>query len=307
MDASTASNLIPVLFASDRNYIQHAAACIASLVENNPGFSFDILVVGTQDFGPLKDRLSQSFAGNERVNIRFQIFDFPNHIHFPLPYHLTQETYVRFWIGDLFKDYERALYLDPDTIVSGSIAELWRTDLQGRAIGAVPIPGSIRPQQHGMPAGSLFFNAGVMLFDLTAWRARSYGDKCLDFLRDHPEKALDGDQDILNLCLQKDWLPLPFRWNVIGPFYRLSHDLKLSMAQVEEIRRDASIIHYNGGAKPWSYMSEHPRKADYWKYLRLTGWRDVKPDDYTMANVLRKSLAPLIPRPVKRAIKAMVS
>jgi lipopolysaccharide biosynthesis glycosyltransferase len=247
--------------------------------------------------------LRGSFENNHRLSVRLQKFEIPASLHLPLPNNLTLETYFRFWVADLFKNYSRALYLDPDTIVLGNIAELWSTDLQGRAVGAVPIPGSTKPAYHGMPAGSLYFNSGVLLFDLEAWRSRGYRDVCLEYLCRHPEKATDADQDILNICLANDWTSLPFKWNVISPFYYLSHDLQLSPDEIDEVRREARIIHFNGASKPWSYLSVHPRRSEYWKHLRLTEWRDAQPLDYTWLNVARQLLSRTLPTPVKEAIK----
>jgi lipopolysaccharide biosynthesis glycosyltransferase len=296
---------IPVLFACDLNYAQHTAACIASLSQCNPTMNFDIIVAGTEDFAPIADKFRRSFAGNPRLKVRLRLFDIPSSLSFPLPNQLTQETYIRFWIGDLFAEYDRAFYLDPDTVVLGSIAEFWNVDLGGRTVAAVPIPGSTKPAYHGLPAGTQWFNAGVMLFDLAAWRARRYCEICLDFLRAHPEKATDGDQDILNICLANDWLSLPFKWNVISPFYYLSHDLRMPPEEIEAVRRDARIVHFNGSSKPWSYFSIHPRRSEYWKNLRQTDWRDARPTDRTWPNVARKWLASALPKPVKQAIKSI--
>jgi lipopolysaccharide biosynthesis glycosyltransferase len=296
---------IPVLFASDLNYLQHTAACIASLVENNPGYHFDVVLTTTDDFTGVAAKFYRSFEGNANISLRIENFKVPSSLYFPLPNHLTLETYIRFWIADLFKDYGRALYLDPDIIVLGGIAEIWDTKLQGRAIAAVPIPGSVKPAYHGMPAGSLYFNAGVMLFDLDVWRARGYRDVCLEFLRKNPGKATDGDQDILNICLMNDWVPLPFKWNVISPFYYAWYDMGLAPAEIDEVRRDARIIHFNGASKPWSYFSVHPRRAEYWKYLRMTEWRDARPLDDTWPNRARKWAARMIPAPVKQAIRSL--
>ena len=268
---------ISVLFACNENYVQHAAACIASLTVNNPGVKFDILVASTQDMPRGVARLEKTFSAVANIRLRTRTCPIPKDIKLPLPYHLTPETYLRFWIGELFPNQSRALYLDPDVVALRPIDELWNTDLDGRTVAAVPIPNSSRPAELGMPKGSPFFNAGVMLFDLDAWRARSYQRRCLDFLAENQEKALDGDQGILNLCLFDDWKVLPHHWNVISMFYYTYHDLKLSAEEVANIQRNAAIVHFNGASKPWSYFSNHPRKDEYWKYLKMTSSRSSSP------------------------------
>jgi lipopolysaccharide biosynthesis glycosyltransferase len=297
---------VSVLFATDLNYLQHAVACIASLLANNPAMRFDVLLVGTQDLTPLAARIHRSFEAEPRISLRIEKFAIPEGFNYPKHHRFTVETYFRFWIGELFPTAHRALYLDPDIIVTADIAELWNTDLGGKTLAAVPIPGSTRPAVHGFPPGSLYFNAGVMLMDLDQWRAHGYRDACLAYLAAHPEAAIDADQDILNICLRTDWVKLPYYWNMISPFYFPFHDLQLSPAELDQARRDARIIHFNGDSKPWSYFSRHPRRAEYWKYLRMTDWRDFRPVDLTPANVVRKALSGIIPDPMKRLIKSLI-
>ena len=117
------------------------------------------------------------------------------------------------------------------------------------------------------------------------------------------EKVIDADQDILNLCLEGDWTALPYYWNVISPFFVHMHDLGLPESETAAIRRDARIIHFNGMSKPWSYMSRHPRRAEYWKYLRLTEWRDYTPSDRSTLNWAKKYFGPFIPEAVRARLQ----
>jgi lipopolysaccharide biosynthesis glycosyltransferase len=306
-NAAAPSDTVSVLSATDLNYLQHAVACIASLLANSPTLHFEVLLVGTQDLAPAVPRIRRSFETEPRLRLRIEKFSPPEGFSYPPHHRFTVETYLRLWIDELFPGTHRVLYLDPDIIVTADIDELWNWDLKGHTLAAVPIPGSTRPAVHGFPPGSQYFNAGVMLIDLNSWRAHGYRDQCLKYLSEHPEAAIDADQDILNICLRTDWVPLPYYWNMISPFYFLSHDLKLTPAELDEARRQARIIHFNGDSKPWSYFSRHPRRAEYWKYLRLTDWRDFRPADHTPVNVVRKAASRVIPAPVKRVLKSLVS
>jgi lipopolysaccharide biosynthesis glycosyltransferase len=294
---------IPLLLTPNGRYAQHAAACIASLLEHTRA-ALDVMIASTEDPANFAERLRRSFAGNDRVRFTFRHFEVPS--DFPVVNKLTRDAYLRFWVGELMPGHDRILYLDPDIIAVGSIDELWATDLRGKVLGAVPIPGSVRPKQHGMPPGSPFFNSGVVLFDLAAWRARDCRDRCIDYLRAHPERALDADQDILNLVLIGDWLPLPYKWNVINPFYRPSHDLGLAPEEVANVLRDARLVHFNGSRKPWIYMDNHPRKADYFRALAHTDWRGWQPPDRTPLNIVRKHASRIAPVWVKSAVRAII-
>src|SRR6266567_1819262 len=204
MDMPQSAALIPVLLSCDLNYLQHAAACIASLATNNPSHRFHVIIAGSQDFSPAARKINSTLGAFK--NVRFQIikFDMLSKLTLPLRIHYSIETYTRLWIADFFADYNRALFLDPDLIVTSAIDELWNADLANRTVAAVPIPGSTRPAQLGMTAGSPYLQSGVMVFNLQRWRELRYTERCLKILSESPEKVIDADQDILNLCLEGD-------------------------------------------------------------------------------------------------------
>lgn len=303
MDMPQSATLIPVLLSCDLNYLQHAAACIASLATNNPNLQFDIIIAGSQDFNSAQQKINLTIASFRNIKCEVVKFDLLDKLTLPLRIHYSVETYTRLWIADFFAGYDRALFLDPDLIVTSAIDELWNADLANRTVAAVPIPGSTRPAQLGMAPGSSYFQSGVLVFDLQRWRQRRYTERCLEILTESPEKAIDADQDILNLCLEGDWTALPYYWNVISPFFFHMHDLGLPESEIAATRRNARIIHFNGMSKPWSYMSRHPRRAEYWKYLRLTEWRDYTPFDRSALNWAKKTVGRFIPEAVRARLR----
>lgn len=296
---------ISILFAFNSTYAQHGAACIASLLRHSES-NLEVTIASTEDCTKFSARFHRSFEKNPRIKLRFVQWETPDNTQFPTPYTLTKDAYLRLWAHDILPNASRVLYLDPDTIATSSIEPLWDTDLKGSTVGAVPIPNSSRPLQHGMSPGSLFFNSGVLLIDLSAWRKHNYCSKCLELIRLHPERAIDADQDILNLCLVGDWLPLDYKWNVINPFFRPSHNLGLSPTEVSRIRSEAAIIHYNGGAKPWIYLDNHPRQNEYFINLAETDWCDYRPSDKTPLNICRKAVTPYVPLWARNAVKKTV-
>lgn len=301
----TSEPVISILFAYSANYAQHGAACIASIIRNTTA-RLEIVVATAGDPAEFAHKLRDSFKDEKRLDLTVRRFDPPPTEAFPTPYYITKEAYIRFWAQDLFPDRSRVLYLDSDIIVVGPLEELWTMDLQGKALGAVEIPNSSRPAEHGMPPGSLYFNSGVLLMDLDRWRAQDYTRRCLEYLRDNPEKAHDADQDILNLVLIDDWLPLDYKWNAINPFFRPSHDLGLSQQVIDRVKSEARIIHYNGISKPWVYLDNHPRQRDYFDNLSQTNWRDWRPADRTLLNRCIKHAAPFVPDLARKLLKSML-
>jgi lipopolysaccharide biosynthesis glycosyltransferase len=299
-------NVVSTLICADAAYVQHSAVCLASLLANNPDLFFNIAVVSRVTERLDEDRLRRSLARFSNQSIAFRQFSPPADQLLPLNplAHYTIDTYSRLWIGDFFPDdVERVLYLDGDIVVVGSIAELWNCDLEGNLLGTVDIPGSERGVERlGMRWEDGYFNAGMLLIDLAQWRATGAMQRVLDYINANPDRVL-YDQDALNACFHDHRKRVDYKWNAIWPFFGGTMQLPMSAGEIERVRREARIIHYNGASKPWDYLCDHPRRAEYAKYLKMTEWRDFVPADRTLVNRVRKVVAPMLPKRVKNALK----
>ena len=307
--ASVARDAVSILMCTNAHFQQHAAVCLASLLANNPDFFFDIVIVAQENEQLDEDRIQRSLVRFPNYVLTFRHFALPQDLLLPLhpESHYTVDTYTRLWLGEFFPaEVERVLYLDADIVVVDSIRPLWTVDLGGALIGAVDIPGSDRGVVRlAMRSEDGYFNAGMLIIDLQQWRATQAEQDVIDYIRANPDRVR-YDQDALNACFHSRTKRLDYKWNAISPFFREPLALPLQRAEIEAVRRDARIIHFNGGSKPWSYFCDHPRRAEYEKYLRMTAWQDYVPPDRTPLNMLRKGISAILPGSVKDLLKAVV-
>ncbi len=301
---------VNILLCTNALFLQHAAVCLTSLLANSPESFFDIVIVRRPTEELDEAKLRRSLTPFPNHSLSFREFTIPPDLLLPLnpAAHYTIDTYTRLWVEEFFPaNVSRVLYLDADMVVVGSIEPLWTVDLDGALLGTVDIPGSDRGVTRlGMSMEDGYFNAGMLVIDLEQWRATRAAEAVLEYIRLNPERVL-YDQDALNACFHGHRKRLDYKWNVIWPFYREPSRLPLEHAELERVRREALIVHFNGGSKPWSYFCDHPRKADYEKYLRMTEWRDFVPLDRTPLNMVRKGLGAVLPAPVKRWIKSSLA
>lgn len=296
---------IPTLFCINSAYGQHAAVCIVSLLENNRDRFFEIAVVSTEPLGAAAEKLQRTVRAYDHCSLKIMHLGASSGMTLPVrALHYTMDTYTRLWVADFFgADVDRVLYLDSDMVVVANIAELWNTDIGDCILGAVTIPGSTRCAAYGIPERFGYFQSGVLLINLKQWRGERIFDRLQDYIACNAEKIVDADQDVLNACLYDRRLPLPYVWNVIAPFYHNYHPLGISDLELQSVRRNARIIHFNGPSKPWSYLCRHPRRGDYWKYLKLTEWRDFRPPDKNLVNWAKW----MLPEPVRALLKKAAS
>ncbi|MDR1595698.1 MAG: hypothetical protein LBR91_02100 [Puniceicoccales bacterium] len=167
----------------------------------------------------------------------------------------------KLFVGSVFKNYKKIVYLDADTIVCEDIANLFNIDLRGKAIGSVMdscLVGELHAKrtEHATETEK-HFNSEIMLMDVGSIRKKKYEKQFIEIVGEG--EKMSHDQDAINTAMQRDGygdvLHIDSGWNC-SPGNKGNHS-------------SAKIIHYRGGCnKPWFYkcdLAEH-----WWKYARMT-------------------------------------
>jgi lipopolysaccharide biosynthesis glycosyltransferase len=226
---------------------------------------------------------------------------------------IERVVWYRLFLPELVPDAERILYLDADTLVMDRLRPLVETDLSGHPLAAVQ--NVMKPDmrqglaQRGLPTTTRYFNSGVMLVNLAAWRADDATGKLLDLGRRHADRLIFGDQDALNMLFQDSYRPLHPRWNCQSSFEFWNEDARevFGDAPVAEALASPAILHFEGPAvfKPWHYLYPYRHGKAYWQYLRSTGLPMPRLEGRTPRNILYKHTR-WIPAPVRRALRSLV-
>ncbi len=288
------------LFCANDLYAQHMAACIASMLENSSLKHHDICVVGKFEDDEVAKNLEVLFSKYSNATLRIVNFLPPKSLRLPTRMHWTADTFSRFWVDDFFeKTVERVLYLDSDMIVTGDVRTLWEVDLEGAMFGAVTIPASGRTEPLDIPEEFGYFNNGVLLFDMNQWRKQKPLSKLLPYIEEKIDDLPFLDQDALNACYYDCRSALDYRWNMIVPFTWKNSFIPLPRSEQQKIVDEAHIVHFNGQTKPWHYINDHPYKAEYWKYVRMTPWSEATESGKSLINSLKKLYNKLVPQQVR--------
>jgi lipopolysaccharide biosynthesis glycosyltransferase len=263
-----------LVLCCDENYARHAAVVIASALENlGTSFRPEITLL-TPGLKPETE--AGVLAVVERKGASASIVT-------------VEEAPVDPWILRRFGlasvlrllmhrylpvDASRAIYLDCDMAVLGDLGELWSASLAGMAVGAVrDISGD--PDEHAAIT-SPYFNSGLLVVDLDAWRLQEIGDRCLRYLAERGGELRYPDQDALNHLLAGNWLELDPRWNLQSSIYGAIETQPDHLAPVRaglvSALHSPGVIHYTGDIKPWDPMSRHPLRDIFRHYSGLTAW-----------------------------------
>lgn len=298
-----------IVYACDDNYAVLTAVSAVSALLRNPGAR--IVLLGCRLKEPSRELVRTRVEQHGGIFVFFDLTEQLDAIAAKgFSGYTSYAAYSRLFIADLLKEDEgRILYLDCDTLVLEPLDELFALPLDGRpfAFGYDCIHAAYKRVVKVAPDAP-YYNSGVMLADLAAWRA-SGATEALKAEFAHPTGPNPlGDQDLIVRAWRDYITPLPPKWNFLSQFF-LFDDAGLravngatapcvSRAAFEEARRAPGICHFSGHTlgRPWFTSSRHPMRARYRAAAAAAGLPEVaeqvRPMEfhYRLQHVLRKFL-----------------
>ena len=112
---------IPIFFASDNNYAPYLAVALKSLLSNaSSDYFYKIHILTTNLDEEISSKLLKLKTNNSSIQI-ISLAEEIEHIknRFQLRDYYSIETYYRFFIPDLFPQYDKVLYLLASGLVFG--------------------------------------------------------------------------------------------------------------------------------------------------------------------------------------------
>lgn len=231
-------------------------------------------------------------------SMRIVLHETPPEADLPVEPPYSPAIFLRLDLAEGLADLDRVIYLDADTIVCRDISELYDTPMGGRPLAAMPDYNLFHFELHkpipirdrigasllylkeelgiAYRSASDYFNSGVLLLDLAAWRRLRLAEACRAFIRGR--RLQWPDQDALNVVVGNDYVPLDARWNTMvaalenmaaGPMTNVQAELQARW------RADPWIVHYTGTRKPWLFSPRPVPHGDrFWRIAAKspTGW-----------------------------------
>jgi lipopolysaccharide biosynthesis glycosyltransferase len=269
----TQTETVHVACGADERYVPHLAVMLHSLCVNARDTPVHIHVMDGGLPDAAKDYLRRVVAAHRRP-IDFISIDARRLQHLRQAEWFSAANYYRMLLAELLPDLARVLYLDADIVVEGDVGPLWRGDLAGCELGAVPnVLHPKNPQDHvfnlGLKAARDYLNSGVLLMDLQRMRETQMPRRLLEYAGAHPQLMLYADQDAFNGVLQGQWHRLHPRWNVQTTMLEVEAAAQpLVASELADALRQPAVIHYMGWWKPWRLWSNHPLRRNYRRYAK---------------------------------------
>ena len=275
-----------VFFTVDRNFIIHFTVTLTSLLENNKDLAVAVYVIHDLDDISIFNNVISFF--NYKYSVKLNLVAIDKKIFNDLSisndlYYVTKAAYYRLLLADIIpSNVTSGLYVDCDTIVTGSLKELVSLNFFDKEnneeyslLAVADERGEndiIRLSNLGILT-QMYFNSGVMFLNLKKWRLDNASRELMKTAGEYKNHLKWVDQDVLNIYFKHKCGRLSAGYN------------KFSAKKSSEM---PLIIHFSGAIKPWHYYNNDPYKYLYWKYLNLTPFKNQIFEKVTLKKVIIK-------------------
>lgn len=275
---------------TDKRFVMPTGVMMYSVCVNNPDLDITFHII-TDDSVKKKNEqdlldIVKAFPCKQIVFYNIDVTKFPNFPCLDIRYNMTQATYYRLLLSEIIPNtIKKILYFDGDIIIRHSLLPLWNTDIESYAVAAVcdPSEGNMEFYRRlDYPSQLGYFNAGVLLVNLTYWREHHVVKDFMECIRTKSTALKCNDQDVLNLTFRNNKLHLPIKYNLHHAFLwkETLYDYSKYENELFEAKADPVIVHFSD-EKPWysySRQPKHPFVSTFFKYQNQTKWKGVKYD-----------------------------
>lgn len=273
-----------VFYVVDKNFITHFTVSLTSLFENNQHLTVSVYVIHDLENKSVLDDII-SFVKN-KYQVTLNIIEIDNSIfdNLPITNNISKASYFRLLLADILpEDVLSGLYIDCDTIVTGSLQDLlgisfFEDGNQSKEYSILAVSDANgakeieRLNELGI-VSQFYFNAGVLFINLEKWRNDAVSKKIIIMAEQYKDHLKWHDQDVLNIFFVDKCGKLDKSYN--------------GFASTKSPKMPV-ILHYNGSSKPWHYFNEGPYKPLYWQYLKLTPFKNERFEEITLYKRIRK-------------------
>lgn len=300
-------NHLKVAYACNDGYISQTGISIISLLENNRDFrKITIYLISKGVSEDNKRQLSEMCLKYGR---NFKVIEF-NEIAYDL--NISQigrhiETiYAKIFFSRI-TDIDKILYIDSDTIINGSLKDLWCENLDGFYMGMVETyTGGDAKESLGLQKNSKFFNDGIAIVNVQYCREKKLIEKCIAEIAEYNGNPPVLSEGLLNKVCHGRIKSISPRYNMMAGLYMylslnpvyMKSKLSYSLDDLIKSYNNPVIIHFLSGFynRPWTDSCTHPLKELFIKYKLLSPWANMP---------LTHSPLPLRIRIIGRLLKAM--
>lgn len=264
----------PIVFTGDANYIKYISVTIASIMSNaNKNVSYKFFILSDEVDEDTQFLLKNWINKYSNFSLEIILLDELRHKDFFVNSWHGKGAYYLLYIPKLFKDYERVLYLDGDTIVDYDISEMFEIDFENNLVIGVTdyMSDYIKNDLQGyreyfynilkLETPEKYINTGVVMFNTKLISELKIEDEFINIIDEIKEPKFH-DQCLLNCVVGRygEAKIMSSKYNYLRGYkddinMPYSYMFKDTLLKVLKLRKKEEslfyIYHYLTQIKPW--------------------------------------------------------
>lgn len=238
-----------IAMAANQNYLSQLSTTIKSLLYNNSHLKIYILNSDIPQEWFIGINSFINSIGSKIIDIKIDPISLKNEFSPKV----NVISYAKFLVPK-YITAKRAIWIDSDMIIDGSINELFTKDMGNNDVAAVK------------EIAADDYNSGLIVFNLT--KLHKSPDVSMKLLSSgQNSQNNNGDQSVFNNFFQNSIQELPMKYN-----FQVGHGHNTNTADKNKIvmnTKSAIIYHYLTNDKPWHLTSWSRNREKWWRYYNL--------------------------------------
>ena len=272
------TNIINIAYILDDKYVIPTCVSMTSVIANKNESTTCNFYLITNELSDSSVELFKKFASDTVfINIiNVELNDLKNIHKFSEKSYCvaTESALLKFKIPSYLPNVQKVLYMDGDIIVRTDLSQLYNTDISNFYLAAIEDSGTLYSKNPIVLKFKKYFNSGVMLLNLDLLRKEQKEQTLIDTKKNSTDSSL-MDQNIFNEVLGSKVTYLTLRYNCLFVnLIRASHKFNIkdlnhkyneNFSSLNELAKEAYIVHYSSKDKPWKY-STTPLSSEWYSY-----------------------------------------
>lgn len=224
--------------------------------------------------------------------------------------------------GIIDEEIKRILYIDSDTMIRGSLRNVYEMDMESKPIAmSIDLMNIHIRKELQLSYDKRYYNTGMVLFDTYEYRKQ----KCIDIFMNHVRKVrknyILSEQDIATVCWNDKIIPMAMEYNYISLYdhfryddvckaYGLNQKIFYGEEEYEKARENPIIVHFPAtfDLKPWFSNCIADRVSEYETYWEKAPW-ELKKEKYrvSMPVSAQRLMFKILPRSIFARVQRLMS
>ena len=267
------NNSINIVFTTDKKYSPYLKVALKSLILNKNKDSIYNIYILSIDLNKKTQKELKTFKQQNveitTIPLKLSMLKNVGNYRIIARRHVSRADLFKFFIPEIFQNFNKILYLDSDILVLGDVSKIYNYDLEDKYIGAV---------QESYLNEEFKYNCGVILFDIKKCSENNITKKLIQ-AKNNDKNHIYITQPFFHEVLDESKVKtMPFEFNRFSTtdekefkkfnYKNLYYKNDKTINSLDDVDKRAIIIHFLAYKKPWQY-EKIPFANQWWYYAHL--------------------------------------